>query len=132
MKNWKTILGIFLIFAFGLLTGALVAGAVAKRYLDHTIAGGPDVIRQMVVQRLSHQLSLNSDQQVQVATIVTSAQKEIQAARMEIQPRVTGSLKRAVSQIRDILTPEQAVKFDVIANKGWEKLSHFDAEPKSQ
>lgn len=128
MKNWKSLLGIVLIFLLGAISGGLATAVIARRGIDKAINGGPDLFREMIVRKLSHELSITPDQETKLSGIVMATQKEIQAARSEIRPRVAIALVHAQKEISSILTPEQAKKFARIAEVSREKWKRFDAE----
>lgn len=126
MKNWKAFLGVALIFALGAVAGGLATGAVAKRTVDRVIEDGPDSVGKAITTRLSAELSLDAGQKTQLAGIVADAQKEIQSARAQIQPRVKAALGQSERRIRAMLTPWQAQKFDRIVERNRKKARAFE------
>lgn len=125
MKNWKPILGILLVFALGILTGLFIAGAIARHGVDRISAEGPHFIGQLVVRRMTGNLDLTPDQKTKIQTIIGQTRTEISAIRLEAAPKVRQSLETAYKEIRAILTPEQAEKFDKNVERGRERWKRF-------
>jgi Spy/CpxP family protein refolding chaperone len=126
MNNWKSLLGVGLIFALGMVTGGFVTAVFTKRAVDHVVDGGTNAARGMIVARLGRQLSLTVEQKERLVAIVTRAQDEIRVARREIQPRIDRTLDQSEGEIRAILTPEQTPRFDRLVQEGRRKLKGFD------
>ena len=112
MKNWKTILAISGVFLLGLLAGGLLTARLVQREWQRIAPGGPEAMRTVIVRRLTWQLRLDRTQQTQVRTIVQEAQGEMKTVRQQVQPQVTEILDRAIRQVRTVLNPSQAEKFD--------------------
>ncbi len=126
MQNWKPLVGVVAIFALGVITGALGAGAFVKHEADNVVAGGPDAVRASFVHRLGRELKLTDSQREQVTTIVAQSQSELATIRRDVQPRVNAALDSGADQIRPLLTAEQRKKFDAIVEKGFLRLKRFN------
>jgi hypothetical protein len=127
MKNWKLILGLFLVFFLGVITGVLGVHLISMRAIDRLAKGGPEAVNRLVMRRLSWDLRLDAAQREQVAAIVHKAQRELGEIRRDNQPRVGRVLFRAAREIRGVLNEDQAKKFDQRIREGREKLEQFES-----
>lgn len=107
--------------AFGVVIIAFVAGvfigvAGDRMKLMHDGRLGPprggERMTKFIVQRLTHELDLNSSQQSQVEHIL-----EVHRARMRtiwgsVRPRIHQEMDGANREIESVLTPEQKQKFE--------------------
>lgn len=114
MKNWKTILGVILVFVFGMLAGGLVTGKILQRRLRQ----GAPAVSEIIVRRLSVSLHLDQQQREQLRTIVGEAQQEMEAVRKQVQPQFAEVFDRAENRVREMLRPEQREKFEEIVVEG--------------
>lgn len=73
------------------------------------------------VERLTKELSLNSEQKTQVETILNEQQQKFKAVREETH-----------ASIKAVLTPEQATKFDALREKRQEMRKQRMANKKAK
>jgi len=99
-SNWKSLLGLCLIFILGCVSGALVDRALVARKIKQLMENGPEAVTQVVQRRLTHDLSLDKVQQEQLHVILVNAQYEIRNTRKQIQPEVRAILLPAGSGAR--------------------------------
>ncbi len=111
MKNWKVIIGIVLIFIFGVLAGLLGAGYYIKEYRLN-IQRNQSVRTEVIVKRLGQRLGLNDDQRRNVKTIVENMQKKKNARFVEHLKAMREIRREGFNEIRNELTPEQQKKMD--------------------
>ena len=124
MKNWKAILGIFLIFLFGMLAGGLLTARIIDRRVRHFLHGGPTAVADLIETRLNRQLHLDPVQREGVVKAIAKARVRLTAARHEVQPQVDDAFAEAEQEIRALLRPEQTAKFDLILSRTtarWQK-----------
>lgn len=112
MRTLKRILGVLLIFFFGVFIGAAVTGAGAMQKLRETLLGGPEAVMDVVVKRLDRELKLDDEQKRKLQSIVDDARIKLRQSRMKIQPEMEGTLQEAEEHTRAILYPAQVKKFD--------------------
>jgi Spy/CpxP family protein refolding chaperone len=121
MKTLKRILGVLLIFLFGVFVGAAVANADAMQKLRKMLIRGPEAVIDVIVKRLDRELKLDEEQKRRVQAIVDDARIQLRQSRAKIQPEVDTALEEAEKKTRAILYPEQLKKFDEIMKRGREK-----------
>jgi hypothetical protein len=121
MKNWKSILGILLIFVFGMITGGLLTARIIDKRVRHFLQGGPNAVAELIETRLNRGLDLDAAQRAGVANAITRARDRLKSARQEVQPKVDEAFAQAEREIRDLLRPEQAAKFDGIISRARER-----------
>lgn len=121
MKTLKRILGVLLIFLFGVFIGAAIANADAMQKLRRMLMRGPEAVMDGIVSRLDQELKLDEEQKRRVQAIVDEARIELRQSRAKIQPEVEATLQKAEAKTRVILYPEQVAKFEKIMSKGREK-----------
>jgi hypothetical protein len=114
MKTLKRILGVLLIFFFGVFIGAAVTGAGAMQKLRETLMGGPEAVMDVVVKRLDHELKLDEEQKRKLQGIVDDARIKLRQSHEEIRPQMEATLREAEERTRAILYPAQVKKFDDI------------------
>ncbi len=112
MKTWKAVLGVALVFLLGMIAGGLLTARVFRHRIQQAVLGGSPMVRELIVRRLSWQLRLDADQRGQVRTVVAETQRELQALRAQTRPQAQRILTDAEAQVRAVLRPDQAEKFD--------------------
>ncbi len=121
MKTLKRILGVLLIFLFGVFIGAAITNADAMQKLRKMLIRGPEAVMDGIVNRLDQELKLDDEQKRRMQAIVDEARIELRQSRAKIQPEVEATLQKAEAKTRTMLYPEQVEKFDKIMSKGREK-----------
>ena len=121
MKTLKRILGVLLIFFFGVFIGAAVTSAGAVQKFRETLLGGPEAVMDVIVKRLDHELKLDDEQKRKLQTIMDDAHIRLRQSRAKIQPEVENTLHDAEERTRAILYPQQMPKFDEFVKRGREK-----------
>ena len=139
MKIWKVILASLVIFAAGILTGA-----VMNRFYHHphrflplreplVVAPAPGVnsnsnreprlnlpfgrppgrsLAKEFLERLDKELKLDGDQHKRVEKILNESQKHTKEIWEKIAPEMREEMKKSREQIREVLTPEQNTRMD--------------------
>ncbi len=118
MKKVKGCLGVFLIFVFGAIVGAAIASSALLKKVREVVSGGPDAVVGVIVGRLKEELKLDATQQEMLQKIALDTRIKLRGIRQETQPQVEQTLAEAEAEIRKILTPSQAKKFDEIISRG--------------
>jgi len=121
---WRTflrILGVLLVFLFGVLFGAAATNAGIAKKVRELMMGGPEAAMDIVVRRLDSELKLDPEQKRKLQTIVDDAHIKLRQSRAKIQPEVDATLHEAEERARAILYPNQIEKFDQLLNRSKEK-----------
>src|SRR5882724_2648214 len=112
MRTLKRILGVLLIFLFGVFIGAAITGAGAIQKLRETLLGGPEVVMEVIVKKLDHELKLDDEQKRKLQAIMDDAHIRLRQSRAKIEPEVEATFHEAEDRTRAILYPNQVKKFD--------------------
>jgi hypothetical protein len=111
MRDWKSLVGIILVFVLGGFAGAFISLAVVHHRTTVFLKRGSLAYEQMLEWHLSHGLHLDPDQRErfhQAFMTNIEERKEIQA---QIQPRMRTLNEQTGREIRSILTPDQLQQF---------------------
>lgn len=111
MKNWKVILATLLIFATGMVTGA-----VTVRRLQTTRLPGPGQ-RVEFLRRIEKRLDLSRAQRERIDRILSESQERTARLMEPIGPRMREEFDEVRNQIRAELAPRQLSKFDELIRK---------------
>ncbi|NQU11113.1 hypothetical protein HQ590_10005 [bacterium] len=112
MRTWKAALGVALIFLLGMAAGGLLTAKLLQHKMRWVALGGPPVVGDIIVRRLSWQLRLDRTQREQVRGVMTDTQRELEVLRTRIRPEARRILTAAEEHVRAVLRPEQAARFD--------------------
>jgi Spy/CpxP family protein refolding chaperone len=113
MENGKTrreaALLVIVVFVLGVLLGGVVDHLFGAR-----VFGNPAGLtkRDLLITQLTSQLSLTSDQQKQVTSIVDDTRGQVRALFAPLEPQHEQIRQQGRERIRAILTPEQRPKFE--------------------
>lgn len=112
MKKWKAIISIIVVFLLGSLAGGLVTHEIYQHRIESFIRGEPK--RELIVQRLNHELNLDTAQLAQLRVIVKETDAGIKNARKQIRPQIEEILESSQNRVRAILRPDQLEKYEKI------------------
>ena len=121
MKRLKRILGVLLIFVFGMIVGGAGASAGFAQKIREVLTGGPEAVVKEVVKRLDEELKLDPEQKRMLQGIADETHIRLRQSRAKIQPEVDRTLGEAEARVRAILYPEQVGKFDKMVHRGGDK-----------
>ena len=121
MKPLKRILGVLLIFIFGMIVGGAGASAGFAQKIREVLTGGPEAVVKEIVKRLDKELGLEPQQKRKLQGIADDTHIKLRQSRAKIQPEVDRTLGEAEEQVRAMLYPNQVEKFDKLLHKGSEK-----------
>jgi Spy/CpxP family protein refolding chaperone len=117
VSPWKVILATMVIFACGVITGALVTRTVATRAEERPLTAVPVPARMpggavsQMQKVLDKQLDLSAEQRDQIGKIMKASQERTRPLWEKIAPQMTDEVKEVRQEIRGVLTPEQWKKF---------------------
>ena len=117
MKKWKAVLSVLLVFVLGAVTGTLVTHKICQQRIESIIADEPRTTREFIVQRLSHELHLDSAQTEQLRLIVRETRTEMKSLRQQIRPELEKVLARSQDKVRAILRPDQLEMYEKIISR---------------
>jgi len=117
MKKWKAVLSILFVFVLGAVTGALVTHKICQQRIESIIADEPRTTREFIVQRLSHELHLDSAQTEQLRLIVRETRTEMKSLRQQIRPELEKVLAHSQDKVRAILRPDQLEMYEKIISR---------------
>ncbi|MGA2174938.1 MAG: hypothetical protein ABSH38_08160 [Verrucomicrobiota bacterium] len=130
MSPWKVILATMVIFACGILTGALVMKAdrppaivpPAPQPLAASLRNPAppwwQLQRLEFFKRMEKQLDLAPEQREQIDLILKESQERTKPLWDQIAPQMTGELKRVRQEVNKVLTPEQRKKMNELTRRG--------------
>ena len=121
MRTAKRILGVLLIFVFGMIVGGAGASADIAQKIRAVLTGGPEAVVKEVVKRLDAELKLDPEQKRMLQGIADETHIKLRQSRAKIQPEVDRTLGEAEGRVRAILYPNQIEKFDKLLHKGGDK-----------
>jgi len=114
MKKWKAIVSVILVFLLGSLAGALVMHKIDQHRIESIIKGEPKPMTELIVQRLNHELQLDSTQLEQLRIIVKETHAEIKNVRKQFRPQIEEILSHSQNKVRAMLRPDQLEKYEKI------------------
>lgn len=104
----KPILFSLLILVSGIIIGVGVTLLTSKRLpTPKTLPPGPEYISNRMVQRIIHELHLDSEQQAQLKPIIQKHMKAIDDIRKEARPQISEEVKQMNEEILSILDQPQ-------------------------
>ena len=127
MRHLKRIIGVLLIFIFGMIVGGVGAGAGFTQKIREVLSGGPEAVVTEIVKGLDKELKLDPEQKRQLLRIADETHIKLRQSRAKIQPEVERTLGDAEGKVRAILYPNQIGKFDKLVHRGGEKWKAKDA-----
>jgi Spy/CpxP family protein refolding chaperone len=121
VSPWKVILATMVIFACGVITGAIVTRTVAPK-IEPALVAAPlpartpatpvlQLQRAAFFKQMEKQLDLSAEQRDQISKILKASQERTQPLWNQIAPQMNEELKNVREEIRGVLTPEQRKKF---------------------
>jgi hypothetical protein len=126
MKRLRGCLGVFLVFVFGVIVGAVIGGAGVWHELQKIIERGPEAVVGKIAQRLKDELKLDHDQQKMIEQIATETQRKLRRIQARSQPEIDAVLAEAADEVRLILDSDQRKKFDRIIGRVQKRWSEKD------
>ena len=106
---WKPIIVAFVLgVAISVFVGRWCAPFAFHRW------GGRGQFQHQMLKRFTAKLKLTPDQQQRVAAILEDKRTKIDALRAEMRPKFEEIRNGTRTEIRQVLTPEQQQKFDVM------------------
>jgi hypothetical protein len=111
MRDWKSLVGIILVFVLGGLAGAFISLAVVHHRTTVILKRGSLAYEQMLEWHLSHGLNLDPGQRDRFHQAFMSNIEERKEIQAQIQPQMRTLNEQTGQEIRSILTPDQLLQF---------------------
>jgi|HubBroStandDraft_1064217.scaffolds.fasta_scaffold305976_1 hypothetical protein len=110
-STWQAAIGVFLIFAFGCVSGWLGSSAVHDPQTTLLLQRGPDGITALWENRLTRNLGLSEDQKKEIHQYFLENLAQRKVLQQQIAPQVVVLNHATLKQIVSVLSPEQATLF---------------------
>jgi hypothetical protein len=119
MNKFKLIIGVILVFAVGVLAGAICTGYYFKEQLKMFVAEGPpmDMKIRRLLDEFSRDLDLSEAQRIEIEKILRDAQEGILELRRKTFPQIEVLNEKTLELIREKLDEKQREKFNTFYNK---------------
>jgi Spy/CpxP family protein refolding chaperone len=128
VKAWKVILATLVIFCAGLVVGGLVekriAAAATPPPVSNSRAGQTRLTT--LLRRMDRELALTSEQHAQIEKIISACQEKTRELYKPVALEMNSQTASACQQIRELLTPDQQVKFDALSKTRSQRGEHGD------
>jgi Spy/CpxP family protein refolding chaperone len=122
---------VYIYFAATFLLGILAGGA-GTFFLGPRLMAPPSGAerRERILRRMTRELTLNDSQAAQVRTILEETAAKTRALRSQHRPEFDAIRSESHDRIRQVLTPEQTVKFEEMLKKFEERKRRGDLPPR--
>jgi hypothetical protein len=118
MKKAKAIIGVVVIFAMGILCGALGDQIVHEMKIKKYESGERNYYQDIIMRDLSKKLDLDAVQYEKVNEIVKEMLFEMKMVRRQYRPQNETILEKKRSEIKAVLRPDQIEAYEkVIAHE---------------
>ena len=124
MKRTAALISVAGLFLVGVLVGILGTHLhYAKQLEGPRRPGGRSA--QHFINRLERELDLTAEQRRRIDEIIQDSRAEGESIHHEMLPRVRAHMDQTRRHIRDVLTPEQQVRFDELHRHHRRHWEHF-------
>jgi len=117
---------VYVYFAATFLLGVLAGGAGMLFYGWRMGPPKGEGVRERILDRMTRRLDLNPSQVEQIRAIMEHTGRRIDLLRRQHSPEYDAVRAEARDEMRKVLTPEQAVKFDEMVKKFEEHHKRLD------
>jgi Spy/CpxP family protein refolding chaperone len=116
----------YLYFALTFLLGVVVGGTCVYYYAWTTGHWRRPFNRQSFVRRLKGELNLSDTQLPQLEQILDGSMSRFRSAQQQADAQADALRQETRNEIRQILSPQQAQKFDELARRWDERRKRFN------
>ena len=116
MKKWKLVIGLALVFAFGLLVGSFGTGA----YFKHRFTPpkrNHSAMRAFLLKKFSQKLNLTNEQKNEFKLIIDQVGEKLDEHFRKSHSEIGKIVEPGFSQMKNLLTSDQKKKFDEMIEK---------------
>lgn len=126
MKVWKVILATIVIFATGVVTGALLSKSTApapvspapRQQPAPAVAPVPSwIVQERFLQLLKTELALSPEQFSKLKMVFADSRERMQILMDLINPELQAEKREVADRIRAELTPEQRTRFEQLIKR---------------
>ncbi len=128
MKAWKVICATLVIFCAGFVAGGLVVRQLSAPAAPPPATWSGQTRLQTLLHRMDRELALTPEQHDQVDKIISASQARMREASKPVSLEARKETTSACAQIRDVLTPDQQVKFDSLSKTRSSRGDHGDRD----
>jgi Spy/CpxP family protein refolding chaperone len=121
--RWKMWSGVIAVFVIGVVIGGLATTALIRGHFMRVMKNGPPPrIHESIAQRLTRDLGLTVEQRERIERITAEYEPRFGEFEQRSRAEVREIAQQMEERIREILTPEQQVKFDAGIKKMQEDM----------
>ena len=111
MRDWKSILGVTLVFVLGMLAGAFISLTFAHHRVTTLLQRGSPAFEQLLERRLSRGLDLDADQRTHFHEAFMNNIAQRRQVQLQVQPQMQALNAQTAHELRAILNPNQLAVF---------------------
>ncbi len=120
----KAVAGVIVVFVLGVITGVLGTGLVIRHGIREFAERAPDRHRDVLMRRLTRELTLTDAQRPQAEAIVQSGGQEIRRLLQQSHTDFSEIMQRKTAELKTILTPEQQQRLDRMLERLQKRWPH--------
>ena len=106
-RDWKSILGVLMVFGLGILAGAFLSLAFVHHRVVVALQRGSPAYEQMLERRLSRGMDLTPDQRQRFHEALVANIEQRKNLQLQLQPQIQEINQATRREFRDILQPAQ-------------------------
>jgi len=110
--TWKLWSGVIAVFIIGVVVGGLSTTVLMRSHLMHVMRKGPPRVHERIEERLTKDLALTPEQRALVERIAGESGARFEEFERRSRAEGKALATQMAARTREILTPEQQVKFD--------------------
>jgi len=126
MKKWKLVIGLALVFAFGLLVGSFGTGVYFKHHFIHP-RKNPSAMRAFLLKKFSQKLDLTEVQKNAFKRLIDQMGDKLEDHFRKSHSEIGNIIDQGSSQMKKMLSHAQQKKFDELIER-FEK--HRNSRPR--
>jgi Spy/CpxP family protein refolding chaperone len=121
--KWKLWSGVIAVFIVGAIVGGLSTTALIRGHFLHVMKSGSSRgVHKPIAEKLTEDLSLTPEQRAEVERIVRDFDPRFKEFEQQARTGVRAVMSEMEAMIREVLTPEQQVKYDAGIKKMHEEM----------
>jgi hypothetical protein len=121
--KWKLWSGVVAVFIVGAIVGGLSTTALIRgHFLQVMKSGSPRGVHKPIAEKLTADLALTPEQRAEVQRIVQDFEPRFKEFEQQARTGVRAVMSEMEARIREVLTPEQQVKYDAGIKKMHEEM----------
>ena len=130
MKKWRSVGGVILVFALGVLAGS-VGPQVYHRYWVERFWKDPATRKTALLEKLTKKLHLSEAQQKEFIPIIEEADQKLEVARQSTRADIKRILDDGFARMKEKMNPGQQQMLEELRAKHehrfgeWKRRPHF-------